>query len=290
MHRRLESQTERTTLQRTYQECRYFVSGMFTQLTSRSDRQDQFGNYVLQYILDKEFADLPLLVNQFKGRVVQLSKAKFSSNVIEKVIILQSSISHQCIRVENGGRESMIEELLAPGAIGELIDDPYGNYVVQTALDFATEDQRHHLISEITPYLQVIKARSWYKRVMNKIHNKRGGRNGDDDTGRYEPSRSQAMVPRQYYEDGMHQRMNSDRAIMPPSMHAYTHVPGDRSPSDHYPPGLMHAPPHHADRNGYRPQIHPQAHAQLHQRYSFYPFPPRGPAPHPADFRGNGDY
>src|SRR5271167_4772116 len=47
--------------------------------------QDQFGNYVLQYILDKPDTNLAPLIRQFQNHVVQLSKAKFSSNVIEKV-------------------------------------------------------------------------------------------------------------------------------------------------------------------------------------------------------------
>jgi hypothetical protein len=47
--------------------------------------QDQFGNYVLQYILDRSDTNLSPLIHQFQNHVVQLAKAKFSSNVIEKV-------------------------------------------------------------------------------------------------------------------------------------------------------------------------------------------------------------
>jgi len=51
--------------------------------------QDQFGNYVLQYILDNDKFNLSPLIRQFQNHVVQLSKAKFSSNVIEKVSHIQ---------------------------------------------------------------------------------------------------------------------------------------------------------------------------------------------------------
>jgi hypothetical protein len=51
--------------------------------------QDPFGNYVVQYILDLSNIDFtrPLCLG-FRGRMCELSKQKFSSNVMEKVSFL----------------------------------------------------------------------------------------------------------------------------------------------------------------------------------------------------------
>ena len=61
--------------------------------------QDQFGNYVLQYVLDKPDTNLTPLIRQFQNHVVQLSKAKFSSNVIEKVNISSEWTSNRSVFV-----------------------------------------------------------------------------------------------------------------------------------------------------------------------------------------------
>ena len=65
------------------------------------------------------------LIRQFLGNVRQLSKEKFSSNVIEK-----------CIRVaEEATKTAMIEELMADSnELDRLVRDNYANYVIQTAV------------------------------------------------------------------------------------------------------------------------------------------------------------
>jgi hypothetical protein len=61
----------------------------------------------------------------FKGAIADLSKQKFSSNVIEK-----------CIRVADPVSQAMmVEELVVDGQEMErLLRDPYANYVMQTAV------------------------------------------------------------------------------------------------------------------------------------------------------------
>ncbi|TGZ77790.1 ARM repeat-containing protein [Ascodesmis nigricans] len=87
--------------------------------------QDAFGNYVVQYILDLGEAKYSEpVVLQFRGRVCDLAKQKFSSNVIEK-----------CIRVaEPATKKILIEELADPNEIQDVLKDCYANYVVQTAV------------------------------------------------------------------------------------------------------------------------------------------------------------
>ena len=48
--------------------------------------RDQFGNYVVQYVLDLDFSIVRVeLIQEFSGHIASLSTQKFSSNVIEKV-------------------------------------------------------------------------------------------------------------------------------------------------------------------------------------------------------------
>jgi hypothetical protein len=82
------------------------------------------------------------LCSTFSGHVVQLSKQKFSSNVIEKVIFqslyLRPNISNasQSMRMADAHwQRQMVHELLMnPADMEILLKDPFANYVVQTAV------------------------------------------------------------------------------------------------------------------------------------------------------------
>lgn len=122
--------------------------------------QDPYGNYVVQYILDlndSRFSDA--VIRQFQGNVCALSVQKFSSNVIEK-----------CIRVaEHSTRKLLIEELLNRTRLEKLLRDSYGNYCVQTALDYAEPTQRALLVEGIRPVLPLIRNTPYGKRIQNKL-------------------------------------------------------------------------------------------------------------------------
>ncbi|KAJ3540621.1 hypothetical protein NMY22_g4221 [Coprinellus aureogranulatus] len=131
--------------------------------------QDPYGNYVVQYILDlndNRFSDG--VIRQFLGNICALSVQKFSSNVIEK-----------CIRVaEHTTRKLVIDELLNRSRLEKLLRDSYGNYCVQTALDYADPGQRALLVEGIRPVLPLIRNTPYGKRIQNKlqrIQNAQGG-------------------------------------------------------------------------------------------------------------------
>ncbi|KAG9037263.1 hypothetical protein FRB95_006206 [Tulasnella sp. JGI-2019a] len=122
--------------------------------------QDPYGNYVVQYILDlndNRFSDG--VIRQFFGNVCALSVQKFSSNVIEK-----------CIRVaEQGTRKLLVDEFLNRSRLEKLLRDSYGNYCVQTALDYAEPDQRRALVDGIRPILPLIRNTPYGKRIQSKL-------------------------------------------------------------------------------------------------------------------------
>ncbi|EIW86350.1 ARM repeat-containing protein [Coniophora puteana RWD-64-598 SS2] len=122
--------------------------------------QDPYGNYVVQYVLDlndNRFSEG--VIRQFTGNVCALSVQKFSSNVIEK-----------CIRVaEHSTRKILIEEVLNRSRLEKLLRDSYGNYCVQTALDYAEASQRALLVEGIRPVLPLIRNTPYGKRIQNKL-------------------------------------------------------------------------------------------------------------------------
>ncbi|KAI5926098.1 armadillo-type protein [Camillea tinctor] len=122
--------------------------------------QDPFGNYVVQYIIDlNEPSFTEPVVQQFRGRIGQLSRHKFSSNVVEK-----------CLRcASDEAKDMMISELLVPGEMDRLLRDSFGNYVVQTALEHSTYSVKIQLVEAIRPMLPGIRGTPYGRRLQAKI-------------------------------------------------------------------------------------------------------------------------
>ncbi|CAG8976315.1 hypothetical protein HYALB_00005721 [Hymenoscyphus albidus] len=122
--------------------------------------QDPFGNYVVQYILDlNEPLFTEPLVRMFEGKVGQLSKQKFSSNVIEKCL--------RCSQEES--KDMLINEMLQPAELDRLLRDSFANYVIQTALDYANPAMKARLIEAIRPHLPAIRTTPYGRRIQAKI-------------------------------------------------------------------------------------------------------------------------
>jgi ribosomal protein S7 len=66
--------------------------------------KDQFGNYVIQHVLEqgKSQEDKNKIVRSIKGKVIELSNHKFASNVVEKCLQYASEKD----------RQELIEEFL----------------------------------------------------------------------------------------------------------------------------------------------------------------------------------
>jgi hypothetical protein len=127
--------------------------------------QDPFGNYVVQYILDlNDTAFTTPMCQGFQGKICELAKQKFSSNVIEK-----------CIRcAEPHIKSLMIEELLDVEQLEQLMRDAYGNYVIQTALEFAPAELCVLLIEAMRPILPAIRQTPYGRRIMSKVSEREG--------------------------------------------------------------------------------------------------------------------
>ena len=123
--------------------------------------QDPFGNYVVQYILDLGVPEFtrPLCLS-FKGRMVELSRQKFSSNVMEKMI--------RCSPIDIR-HELCLEYMTTSSEVERHIRDSYANYVIQTILDFGAPETIEYMWTLIQPIMDRVRATPAGRRIHNKM-------------------------------------------------------------------------------------------------------------------------
>ena len=123
--------------------------------------QDAYGNYVVQYILDLPFPNLvDSLAKSFVGNIRILATQKFSSNVVEKCL---QSCSPDV-------RYVLVKEILGEKHhFLQLLQDPFANYVIQTALTTCEPQQHHDLIEAIKPFMTQLRNTPYGKRIQSKI-------------------------------------------------------------------------------------------------------------------------
>lgn len=122
--------------------------------------QDPFGNYVLQYVLDANDSKInDTIAIAFLPHVVHLCMNKFSSNVMEKVL-RGASVQIQ---------ETYVERMCNPDIVSCLIQDDFGNYVLQTALTISNPTQAENLVAAIRPLLPLIKSAPYAKKLESKM-------------------------------------------------------------------------------------------------------------------------
>jgi len=123
--------------------------------------QDQYGNYVIQHILEHGRADSKhRIIQDLQGKIFHYSQHKYASNVVEKMI------SHST----NEERTFLIEELChQPDSINVLMKDQFANYVVQKIIDVADQNQRKLLMTRIRPSWTDLKKFTYGKHIMVKL-------------------------------------------------------------------------------------------------------------------------
>jgi len=123
---------------------------------------DPFGNYVIQHIMERGLpSQQEIIVNATHMRVVELSKHKFASNVMEK-----------CVEFSNPELRSrtIIHELLEgpPGQqrIFQLVADQYGNYVVQKMLDVCDPPTRDQILGVLRPNIAFLESLAYGRHIL----------------------------------------------------------------------------------------------------------------------------
>ncbi|CCW70387.1 unnamed protein product [Phytomonas sp. Hart1] len=122
--------------------------------------RDPFGNYVLQYVLQANDSNInDTIAVAFLPQLIHLCINKFSSNVMEKVLRGAS----QPIQ------EMYINTMCNPEVVTRLIQDDFGNYVLQTALTISSPAQVANLVLIIRPLMHLIKNAPYAKKLEGKM-------------------------------------------------------------------------------------------------------------------------
>ena len=95
--------------------------------------QNPYGNYAIQYVLEEwKSEDCGEIIDIIIDNIFELSKQKFSSNVVEKTIEL----------IDVTRKEKIISKILDENCINVLIRNKFGKYVVQKTFKLMNMNQR----------------------------------------------------------------------------------------------------------------------------------------------------
>lgn len=130
--------------------------------------KDQYGNYVIQNILQKGSSqDVQDLLTSFKGHFYEFSVHKFASNVIEKCIRNATPEQRNEIFEEIIGREGYYEE----ERIKDLVGDQFGNYVIQRILEYGTAEQQEKIFDVVNQHFDELCLKNYSKHVIQRLKN-----------------------------------------------------------------------------------------------------------------------
>ncbi|CAN4123257.1 unnamed protein product [Withania somnifera] len=119
--------------------------------------QDPFGNYVVQYIFDIRLPWATTnIFDQLRSKFGDLSMQKYSSNVVEK-----------CLKHADKERSYIIEELLSDPRLDQIMQDPYGNYVIQAALNIPKGALHAALEEAVRAHVPILRTSPYGKKVLS---------------------------------------------------------------------------------------------------------------------------
>ncbi|XP_068649784.1 uncharacterized protein [Aristolochia californica] len=120
--------------------------------------QDPFGNYVVQFVIEQGIPwAIANVMDQIEGNCCQLAVQKYSSNVVEK-----------CLKHAGGDKQAhIIQELINSSDFGQILQDPYGNYVVQSALANSKGVIHAAFVEAIRPHIPALRSSPYGKKVLS---------------------------------------------------------------------------------------------------------------------------
>ncbi|EDR22713.1 pumilio domain-containing protein C6G9.14, putative [Entamoeba dispar SAW760] len=105
--------------------------------------QDQYGNFIIQHLMENDPTIISDIIHKIKDNIVFYSKQKFSSNVVEK-----------CLKCSTENvRQPLLDVLSQPESLVALVEDQYGNFVIQAFLDVLPENRREEIAHQIIPLI-----------------------------------------------------------------------------------------------------------------------------------------
>ncbi|KAI4291801.1 pumilio RNA-binding family [Pancytospora philotis] len=125
---------------------------------------DKYGNYVIQHLIQSEHYSRKEIFDYIIGNSFELSKYKFSSNVIEKCVNKSSDAQleeflDKFLAFDDGKRPNLFY----------MCTDMYANYVVQRFFDIADAEIKAKAKNAIKPYLKEMKAIPFTKHILARL-------------------------------------------------------------------------------------------------------------------------
>mmetsp|Transcript_21964 Transcript_21964/g.44037 ORF Transcript_21964/g.44037 Transcript_21964/m.44037 type:complete len:862 (+) Transcript_21964:179-2764(+) len=148
------------------------------QLCHKTLMDDQYGNYVIQHVLqygrdsDRDSL-LQIIVN---NDLLKLSRQKFASNVVEKLLkygnsAQRNTIVREMLKVVREGGSS--QEGVGSTVLLLMVRDAYANYVVQTAIDVVPEGkEKQMLLEELKANEAQLRNYTFAKHIVAKLGSK----------------------------------------------------------------------------------------------------------------------
>ncbi|KAL3538828.1 hypothetical protein ACH5RR_002194 [Cinchona calisaya] len=122
--------------------------------------ENPFGNYVVQFIIGLRIPHITSdILAQLYGNFVSLSMNKYGSNVVEKC--MKESSEEQAMQI--------IKEIIGSPNFLTVLQDPFGNYVAQSAFAIAKGSIRHAMINLIQMHYSYLHSHPHGKRVLSSV-------------------------------------------------------------------------------------------------------------------------
>lgn len=125
---------------------------------------DKYGNYVIQHLILTPNAKREMIYVYIIKNAFELSKSKYSSNVIEKCVCngtldqIKAFLS-KFVESEDNKRPNLYY----------MCTDMYANYVVQRFFDIADKELKDRAKESIKPYVKDMKGSSFSKHILTRI-------------------------------------------------------------------------------------------------------------------------
>ena len=153
--------------------------------------KDQYGNYVVQHILQHGSNEhVAIVFDALKYQVYQCSQHKFASNVMEKLYHRANTNQRRELFaiLSEPDTDTPCQEQLNQRIAGKpllscfvlMMMDPFANYVVQKIVDESDEGLRKAMMAHMSLYLDVLKVHHFGKHIVARFERMRytGGGGG----------------------------------------------------------------------------------------------------------------
>ena len=122
---------------------------------------DKYGNYSVQAIinkLEKENNLIEPIYVYISDNIVELSKQKCSSNVIDTFIMKKDNFSKR-----------LVNDMVKKNVIPDIIKDQFGNYVIQKAMSICDTETFNKIVEQIKPIIPELLESNIGKKVYDKL-------------------------------------------------------------------------------------------------------------------------